>query len=149
MCQTETTPLGITSGKKRNRARFCNEVCRDSFREDRKWGAIYGPNIAVDRWGQQTLCMDREEWSCRMNCCAYCGEQLSINPKPTGPQQRTARLLCVDPHTIDREVHAEACRHVLFKTSAYWDAMTSTNQLDGNVPHASCVAIVYQWLLRE
>lgn len=51
------------------RARVCNRGCASGFREDRRYGLIYGPHAV-----NGVLCMSREEWSLASRHCAYCGE---------------------------------------------------------------------------
>ena len=48
--------------------------CRQSFREDRKLGLIYGPYVEKDEQGKTRFLKGPEEASVRWNMCAYCKE---------------------------------------------------------------------------
>lgn len=50
--------------------RFCNAGCRESYREDRKAGLIYGAMMVMDKlfgW---------DKGSFLAGVCAYCGTQI-------------------------------------------------------------------------
>lgn len=53
-------------------ATFCDTGCADAFREDRRHGLIYGPAAIREQDGSIRLARNREEWSVRTGCCAYC-----------------------------------------------------------------------------
>jgi hypothetical protein len=66
----------------RRRARFCNEMCEDSFIEDRWAGAFY-PAVFTPE-GVYT----HEKWSLRSLTCAYCRAEVPgrvIDEGPTWP----------------------------------------------------------------
>lgn len=54
-----------------------------------------------------------------------------------------AHLCCMHPSEIDGDELRKAAFSARRKDTRYWDAMANANQLDGNVPYYSCVAIVY------
>ena len=54
---------------KRIKALACNFNCANAFREDRRAGLNYG----LFRYADGTFAKDREEVSCKLKICAYCG----------------------------------------------------------------------------
>jgi hypothetical protein len=54
-----------------DKARFCNENCYQSFKEDRACGMNYGLHRI-----NGVFCLHREEWSLAACQCAYCGEEV-------------------------------------------------------------------------
>ncbi len=51
------------------KAYFCNESCRDAFKEDRRAGVVYGTAKKADG----SLYRNWEEASLKNKFCAYCG----------------------------------------------------------------------------
>lgn len=67
------------------KARFCNDGCRNSFKEDRQAGLIYGCWEAPD--GEGTI--GWEEGSIEYDVCAYCRADLSDAPDKDDSIPRT------------------------------------------------------------
>jgi len=68
---------------------------------------------------------------------------------PSPAQKRTARLLRVDPKTIDPQLHHEAVKAVRAKSYIAYNAMSHCcpNQMLDNIPYMTAVAVTYQFLI--
>lgn len=67
------------------RARFCNETCRDSLREDRRAGAIHPAIHVKDEEGNPVGAYSVERFSLVACCCAYCGSAVKGRAKDLPP----------------------------------------------------------------
>lgn len=58
-----------------------------------------------------------------------------------------AGRLCVESNTLDNKVLRKAIKDADGGTSKeYWNALSNSGQLHGNVPRFSMIAICYSWL---
>lgn len=73
------------------RARFCDAGCRDSFREDRRRGLIYGA-VLIDG-----VLVAPEEASLRLHYCVYCTTPQGVAGVKIVAQERHGARVVNDP----------------------------------------------------
>jgi len=74
---------------RRQKARFCNPGCRDSLREDRRYGVIHPAIHVQDEEGRSLGAYSVERFSLVGCVCAYCGAHVKGRAKTLPPNWPT------------------------------------------------------------